>query len=158
MPGFLAFLLNRIGTMLVTMLVISMLVFLIAEVVPIDPARNALGRYASQQKVDELRQKMGLDRPVAVRYVDWISNVLRGDFGESIHFRRPVADLVAVRLERSLTLAALGFAFMIPLGLALGCVAGVNEGKFLDRIISLSASLFVSVPPFASGVNGNSLC
>ncbi|MDP6024562.1 MAG: ABC transporter permease [Pseudomonadales bacterium] len=152
MPGFLAFLLNRIGTMLVTMLVISMLVFLIAEVVPIDPARNALGRYASQQKVDELRQKMGLDRPVAVRYVDWISNVLRGDFGESIHFRRPVADLVAVRLERSLTLAALGFAFMIPLGLALGCVAGVNEGKFLDRIISLSASLFVSVPPFASGV------
>ncbi|MEE8391151.1 MAG: ABC transporter permease, partial [Anaerolineae bacterium] len=148
----LGFLLNRFGTMLVTMLVISMLVFFIAEVVPIDPARNALGRYASQQKVDELREKMGLDRPVLVRYVDWISNALRGDFGESIHYRRPVRDLIAVHLQRSLALAALGFAFMIPLGLALGCIAGITEGKLLDRIISLTSSLFVSVPAFASGI------
>ncbi len=61
-------------------------------------------------------------------------------------------ELVAVRLERSLTLAALGFAFMIPLGLALGCIAGINEGKPPDRIISLISSLFVSVPAFASGI------
>jgi len=148
----LGFLLNRIGTMLLTMLVISMLVFFIAEVVPIDPARNALGRYASQQAVDDLREKMGLDRPAPVRYFNWISNVLRGDFGDSIHFQRPVRDLVAVRLERSLTLAGLGFAFMIPLGLALGCIAGINEGKPPDRIISLISSLFVSVPAFASGI------
>ena len=148
----LRYLLNRFGTMLLTMLVISILVFFIAEVVPIDPARNALGRYASQHKVDELREKMGLNRPVLVRYVDWISNVLRGDFGESIHFRRPVRDLVAVRLGRSLTLAALGFAFMIPLGLALGCIAGITEGKLLDRIISLTGSVFVSIPPFAGGI------
>jgi peptide/nickel transport system permease protein len=138
--------------MLVTMLVISMLVFLIAEVVPIDPARNALGRYATQEKVDDLREKMGLNRPVIVRYINWITNVLRGDFGESIHFRRPVRDLVAVRLGRSLALAALGFAFMMPLGLALGCIAGIYEGKFLDRIISLTSSVFVSIPPFAGGI------
>ena len=148
----LGFLLNRIGTMLLTMLVISMLVFLIAEVVPIDPARNALGRYASQQAVDDLREEMGLDRPAPVRYFNWISNILRGDFGESIHFRRPVRDLVAVRVQRSLALAGLGFAFMIPLGLALGCIAGINEGKPPDRIISLISSVFVSVPAFASGI------
>ncbi len=148
----LGFLLNRIGMMLLTMLVISMLVFFIAEVVPIDPARNALGRYASQQKVDELREKMGLDRPVLVRYVDWITNALRGDFGESIHFNRPVRDLVSVRLGRSLALAGLGFVFMIPLGLTLGCIAGINEGKLLDRIISITSSIFVSIPPFASGI------
>jgi len=148
----LRFLSNRVGTMLVTMLVISMLVFFIAEVVPIDPARNALGRYATQQKVDELREKMGLDRPVLVRYVDWISNLLRGDFGESIHFRRPVRDLVAVRLGRSLALATLGFVFMIPLGLALGCIAGINEGNLLDRIISVTSGIFVSLPAFASGI------
>ncbi|MFQ5564737.1 MAG: ABC transporter permease [Paracoccaceae bacterium] len=148
----LVFLLNRLGSMVLTMLVISILVFSIAEVVPIDPARNALGRYASQQKVDELREKMGLDRPVVVRYFDWISNALQGDFGESIHFRRPVGDLIAVRLERSLILAALGFAFMVPLGLALGCIAGIAEGKLLDRIISVTGSLLVSIPPFASGI------
>jgi len=148
----LRFLLNRFGTMLVTMLVISMLVFFIAEVVPVDPARNALGRYASQQKVDELREEMGLNDPVVVRYVNWISNVLRGDFGESIHFRRPVRDLVKMRLGRSLALAALGFVFMIPVGLALGCIAGITEGKLLDRIISLTGGIFVSIPPFAGGI------
>jgi peptide/nickel transport system permease protein len=148
----LSFLLNRFGTMLLTMLVISMLVFFIAEVVPIDPARNALGRYATQQKVDELREKMGLDRPVLVRYVSWIFNAVRGDFGESIHYRRPVRDLVAVRLGRSLALASLGFVFMIPLGLALGCIAGIAEGKPLDRVISLTSGIFVSLPPFASGI------
>jgi len=148
----LRFLLSRIGTMLVTMLVISMMVFFIAEVVPIDPARNALGRYAPQQAVDALREKMGLDRPVLVRYVDWISGCLQGDFGISIHFRRPVRDLIVVRLKRSLLLATLGFVFMIPLGLALGCIAGVAEGKLLDRIISLTSSIAVSVPAFASGI------
>ena len=148
----LGFLIKRLGSMVLTMLVISILVFTIAEVVPIDPARNALGRFASQEKVDELREKMGLDRPVVVRYADWISSAVQGDFGESIHFRRPVGDLIAVRLERSLLLAALGFAFMVPLGLFLGCLAGISEGKLLDRVISLTASLFVSIPPFASGV------
>ncbi len=148
----LGFLLNRFGTMLLTMLVISMLVFFIAEVVPIDPARNALGRYASQKKVDELREKMGLDRPVLVRYIDWITSALRGDFGESIHFRRPVSELIALRLGRSLTLAALGFVFMIPLGLALGCIAGITEGKLLDRIISVTSSVAVSIPAFAGGI------
>lgn len=148
----LRFLLNRIGTMLVTMLVISMMVFFIAEVVPIDPARNALGRYATQQAVEALREKMGLDRPAWIRYVDWISGCLQGDFGISIHFRRPVRDLVKVRLGRTLVLAALGFVFMMPLGLALGCIAGISEGKLLDRIISLTSGLFVSVPSFASGI------
>jgi len=148
----LRFLLNRIGAMLVTMLVISMMVFFIAEVVPIDPARNALGRYATQQAVEALREKMGLDRPVILRYVHWISGCLQGDFGISFHFRRPVIELIAVRLQRSLVLAALGFVFMIPLGLALGCIAGITEGKLLDRIISLTSGIFVSVPAFASGI------
>ena len=148
----LRFLANRLASMALTMFVISILVFVIAEVVPIDPARNALGRYAAEHKVEELREKMGLDRPVVVRYVDWISGVVQGDFGQSIHFRRPVADLIAVRLERSLALAALGFAFMVPIGLALGCLAGVMEGRILDRIISVTGSLFVSIPPFASGI------
>lgn len=148
----LQFLLNRIGTMALTMFVISMLVFFIAAVVPVDPARSALGPYAAQEAVDDLREQMGLDRPVVVRYADWIWGAVRGDFGQSIHNRRPVSELVAMRLERSLMLAGLGFAFMIPIGLALGCIAGINEGKLADRIISLISSVFVSVPSFASGI------
>ncbi len=138
--------------MALTMFVISMLVFFIAAVVPVDPARSALGPYAAQEAVDDLREQMGLDRPVVVRYADWIWGAVRGDFGQSIHNRRPVSELVAMRLERSLMLAGLGFAFMIPIGLALGCIAGINEGKLADRIISLISSVFVSVPSFASGI------
>ena len=148
----LRFLLNRFSTMLLTLLVISMLVFYIANEVPIDPAQNALGKYAPQHKVDELREKMGLNRPVLVRYIDWITSALRGDLGESIHFRRPVRELIAVRLGRSLTLAALAFVFMIPLGLALGVIAGITEGTLLDRIISVTSSVAVSIPPFAGGI------
>jgi len=148
----LRFIVNRLGSMAVTMLVISMLVFFIAEVVPIDPARNALGRYASEEAVQDLRDKMGLDRPAIVRYADWISGIFRGDFGMSIHSQRPVGQLIGVRLMRSLTLAALGFAFMVPTGLLLGSIAGINEGKPIDRILSIMGGIFVSIPPYAGGI------
>jgi peptide/nickel transport system permease protein len=131
----LRFILNRLGSMAVTMLVISILVFLLAQVVPVDPARNALGRYATEAAVQELREKMGLDRPAPVRYVDWLTGIFRGDF-----------------LKRTLALAALGFAFMMPTGLLLGSIAGINEGKPIDRILSIMGGIFVSIPTFAGGI------
>jgi peptide/nickel transport system permease protein len=148
----LRFILNRLASMVMTMLVISILVFFIAEVVPVDPARNALGRYATEEAVQDLRDKMGLDRPAVVRYLDWMSGILRGDFGMSIHSQRPVGQLIGVRLIRSLTLAALGFVFMMPTGLLLGSIAGINEGKPIDRILSIMGSIFVSIPTYASGI------
>jgi len=138
--------------MVVTMLVISIMVFFIAEVVPVDPARNALGRWATEEAVQDLREKMGLDRPAPVRYWSWLTGIFRGDFGQSIHFQRPVSQLVGARLKRSLSLASLGFAFMIPTGLLLGSIAGINEGKKIDRILSVMGSIFVSVPAFAGGI------
>jgi len=146
------FIVNRVGSMVVTMLVISIMVFFIAEVVPVDPARNALGRYATEEAVQDLREKMGLDRPAPVRYVSWLTGIFRGDFGMSIHFQRPVAQLIGARLKRSLALATLGFVFMIPTGLLLGSIAGINEVKVIDRILSVIGSIFVSVPPFAGGI------
>jgi peptide/nickel transport system permease protein len=146
------FIVNRFGSMVLTMLAISILVFFIAEVVPVDPARNALGRYATDEAVQALREKMGLDRPVLVRYVDWLTGALRGDFGMSIHYQRPVGQLIAARLKRSLALASLGFAFMIPVGLLLGSIAGINEGNPIDRMLSVVGGVFVSIPPFAGGI------
>jgi len=148
----LRFIINRLGSMLLTMLAISIMVFFIAEVVPVDPARNALGRYATEEAVQDLREKMGLDRPAPIRYLSWLSGIFRGDFGTSIHFQRPVSQLVGARLKRSLALAAMGFAFMIPTGLFLGSIAGINEGKLIDRILSVMGSIFVSIPAFAGGI------
>jgi peptide/nickel transport system permease protein len=148
----LRFILNRLGSMAVTMLVISILVFTIAQVVPVDPARNALGRYATEESVQELREKMGLDRPAIVQYTDWLTGIFQGDFGTSIHYQRPVSQLVWARLQRTLALAILGFAFMMPTGLLLGSIAGINEGKPIDRILSVMGGIFVSIPAFAGGI------
>jgi len=148
----LRFIVNRIGSMVVTMLVISIMVFFIAEVVPVDPARNALGRWATEEAVQDLREKMGLDQPAPLRYLSWLTGIFRGDFGMSIHYQRPVSQLVGARLKRSLALASLGFVFMIPTGLFLGSIAGINEGKFIDRILSVVGSIFVSIPAFAGGI------
>ena len=148
----LRFLLSRLAAMIVTMFVISIVIFVIAEVVPVDPARLAAGRWATEEAVAAMRKEFGLDRPLWVRYVDWVSGIFYGDFGISIHYHRPVVDLIAMRLKRSLILASLAFCFMIPLGLALGCLAGVAEGKLLDRILSLTSSVMVSSPAFIAGV------
>jgi len=117
-----------------------------------DPAKLAAGRWATEQAVEAIRKEFGLDRPVYVRYIDWISGIFHGDFGMSIQFHRPVASLIAERLKRSLILASLGFCFMVPVGLALGCLAGIAEGKLLDRILSLASSVMVSSPAFVAGV------
>lgn len=148
----LQFLLTRLGTMVMTMIVVSLLVFIIAEVVPVCPARNALGRWATEEAVEQLREELGLNQPLWVRYGSWMLGCLQGDFGMSIHFHRPVAELIGRRVSNSVILAAVGFAFMVPLGLALGCLAGVSEGKFLDHIISFTSSFMVSSPTFAIGV------
>lgn len=148
----LRFFLSRLAAMIVTMFVISIVIFVIAEVVPVDPARLAVGRWATEEAVAAMRKEFGLDRPVWVRYVDWVSGIFHGDFGISIHYHRPVVDLIAMRLKRSLILASLAFCFMVPLGLALGCLAGVAEGKLLDRILSLTSSVMVSSPAFIAGV------
>jgi peptide/nickel transport system permease protein len=148
----LRFIVNRLGSMAVTMLVISILVFYIAQVVPVDPARAALGRYATEESVQELSEKMGFDRPVITQYVDWLTGIFQGDFGISIHYQRPVSQLILARLKRTLALAALGFAFMIPTGLLLGSIAGINEGKPIDRLLSIMGGIFVSIPAFAGGI------
>ena len=148
----LRFFLSRLAAMMVTMFVVSIVIFVIAEVVPVDPARLAAGRWATEEAVAAMRKEFGLDRPLWVRYVDWVSGIFYGDFGISIHYHRPVVDLIAMRLKRSLILASLAFCFMIPLGLALGCLAGVAEGKLLDRILSLTSSVMVSSPAFIAGV------
>jgi peptide/nickel transport system permease protein len=146
------FLARRLVFMLVTMVAVSAIVFVISEVVPIDVARNILGPYASQDSVDHLRQQMGLDRPVPVRYWLWLTHFLQGDMGTSTNQLTPVAPLLGRRLLNSGTLAAVAFALIMPLALILGVVAGMREGGRLDRLISLGSLISTSVPTFASGV------
>jgi peptide/nickel transport system permease protein len=147
-----AFLIRRLGQMLLTMLIASFLIFAMSEWTPGSVARKQLGQFATQEQVDLLTERLGLDRPVIVRYVEWLGNILRGDLGVSTRFKEPVNEIIWDRLGNTAVLAAIAFAIIVPASIILGVLAGTREGSILDRTISLGAIVTTSVPEFASGV------
>lgn len=143
---------KQLVNMAITLLVVSFLVFALNELSPGDVARKLLGGYATQDQVDILTKQMGLDRPLLVRYVEYMGNVLTGDLGLSLVFRRPVSELLFDRLGNTLMLAAISFAVIVPLAMFLGVLAGMRERSALDRSITVVATLTASIPEFAMGV------
>ena len=146
------FLLKHLLFLCVTLTVVSLLVFLLTELTPGDVARKELGPYATQEQVEILTKAEGLDRPVLVRYVEYVGRTLSGDLGVSQRFRVPVKDIIFDRLENTALLAAVSFALIVPLSMLLGVAAGMREGSVLDRTILLGSAIAASVPEFAIGV------
>jgi peptide/nickel transport system permease protein len=147
-----AFLVRRLGQVLFTMVVASFLIFAMSEWTPGSVARKQLGQFATQDQVDRLTERLGLDRPVIVRYVEWAGNLLQGDLGMSTRYKEPVADILFDRLGNTAILASIAFSIIVPLSIFLGVLAGTKEGSILDRTISLGSIVTTSVPEFASGV------
>ncbi len=148
----LAFLSKRIALLAFTMLVVSALVFAAFEFTPGQVARKVLGPFATQNQVDILTEQMGLNRPVVVRYGEWLGNTLTGDLGYSTLYKTEVNAIIWDRLGNTLLLAGIAFAIIVPLSIILGISAGMREGSVLDRSISVSSIVTTSVPEFASGV------
>jgi peptide/nickel transport system permease protein len=143
---------KQLLNMALTLFAVSFLVFALNELSPGDVARKILGPYASESQVDHLTQQMGLDRPVMVRYFEYMGKALSGDFGDSIVFRKPVSELMADRLGNTLLLAAISFAVIVPLSVLLGVLAGMRERGWFDRAVSVFSSMCASIPEFAMGV------
>jgi len=146
------FALKHVAFLLLTLLVVSFLVFALNEFSPGDVARKLLGAYATQEQVDHLTREMGLDRPLLVRYVEFVGRLARGDLGTSTRFKVPVRDIIWTRLANTAFLAALAFACIVPLSMLLGIAAGMRESSPLDRAILLFSTVVASVPEFALGV------
>ena len=146
------FFLKHLLFLLLTLVVVSFLVFVLTEFTPGDVARKYLGAYATQEQVDLLARQMRLDRPVVVRYVEYVSNVLSGDLGNSTRFRVPVKDIIFDRLENTALLAVVSFLLIVPLSMGLGVAAGMRQGSLLDRGIVLGSAILASIPEFALGV------
>ena len=138
--------------LLLTLAVVSFLVFTLNEFSPGAAARKILGAYATQDQVDILTKQMGLDRPVLVRYVEYVGTLLSGDLGESTRFKVPVKDIIWNRLANTAFLAVLAFACIVPLSMLLGIAAGMRESSKLDRAILIFSTVVASVPEFALGV------
>jgi peptide/nickel transport system permease protein len=147
-----AFLLRRLGFLLITLLATSFLVFAISEFAPGDVATKILGPYATADQIARLTEEMGLNRPMPIRYLDWLGGILSGDLGTSTLFKQPVNEVLWGRLANTGLLAGIAFALIVPLSLLLGVVAGMREASLRDRSISVASIIATSVPEFASGV------
>lgn len=137
---------------MITLVVISIIIFTLAEVVPVDPARSILGAYTTDENVKVLREKMGLDRPVVERYFNWLIKAMRGDLGESFRLGVDIGPLLLTRLRNSLYLAFFALIMMIPLSLLAGIVAGLKESKWQDTVISTVGLIVTSLPEFVTGI------
>lgn len=148
----LRFAFKQLINMALTLLAVSLLVFLLNEWTPGDVVSKLLGPYANQDQVDKVTREMGLDRPALVRYAEYMRNAMSGDLGQSLVFRAPVASILWDRLGNTLLLAALSFAIIVPLSVVLGVLAGMREKSVLDRAVSVFSSITASIPEFAMGV------
>lgn len=146
------FLLKRFGLALITLVLLSMIVFAAAQLLPGNVGRNILGGFADQRSVDLLNHQLGVDRPVYVQYGDWISHLLRGDLGHSLEYKVSVASLLGPSLLNSLKLAALAFALVVPLSILGGIAAALRQGRVTDRTITIGGLSLTAVPEFVTAI------
>ena len=144
--------LRRFAWMIATMLAASLLLFLLFELLPGDVALSELGPYSTPQQRHLWLVANGYDRPLIIRYCDWLGHFLVGQWGQSRLFLAPVAQITWQRLQNTAILGFWFFVFLIPLSLGMGVLAGMKEGSWLDRAVSAVCILTTSIPPFASTV------
>ncbi|MEA2782467.1 MAG: peptide/nickel transport system permease protein [Rhodospirillaceae bacterium] len=145
-------LLRRIPLLLLTLFVSSILIFGASELLPINVARNILGQFATQEAVDTLNERLGLNRPPVERYVRWVGRVAVGDFGVSTSQQSRVGPLIVRHAINSGILALAALVVIIPVALLLGSIAGLYPTRVIDRVISFGSLASTSTPEFVIGV------
>ncbi len=148
----LGYLIKRLFMLIPVLFGISVIVFFIIALIPGDPAQAILGAYATSDNLAKLRMEMGLDKPLAERYVIWLSNLFQGDFGRSYSLNRPVIDEVMDRLGPSLLLAGTSLFLCSLFGLLIGVITAVNQYGWQDKVLTLVALLGISTPSFWLGL------
>jgi len=143
---------RRLLLMIPTLILVSILVFALAEVLPGDVGRTILGPYATQEQVDILNQQMGVDRPLYERYFSWAGGFVTGDWGESLLLKTAVFPTVMRALGNSLLLAGFALVIIVPTSILIGVFAGLRRDSGLDRTITISTLSMTVIPEFVSGV------
>lgn len=146
------YILRRMAFLLLTFLLTSLLIFIVTHFLPGDVARVILGREAGEAALEALRAELGLNDPPPVQYINWLGRFLRGDWGQSFSTRSAIRPVVLERLGNSLLLAGSTLLIAAPLALLLGVIAGLNENKFLDHLISVTSLSVVGLPEFVTGL------
>ncbi|MBE6006364.1 MAG: ABC transporter permease [Lachnospiraceae bacterium] len=139
---------RKVGILLLTLFVISVVTFWIFHIVPGDPAAMMLGTSASEQQLEDLRKELGLDRPMHEQYADWVKGAVHGDFGTSIMYKKPVSKLLKGKLSVTLTLGAMSLALVILIGIPLGVFTAGRKHVISEQILNFLNMLGISVPGF----------
>ena len=145
------YVLRRLGLAIITLFLLSVVVFLIAAVLPGSVGRAILGPFANQQSVDNLNRELGVDGPLLGRYVHWFGRALTGDFGTSYKFKKPVTDVVPTALWASLKLAVVTVLLVVPTGIIGGTLAALRKGKATDRVVTVAGLSLAVTPEFVVG-------
>lgn len=146
------YILRRLGFLVLTLLITSIIVFLVTRWLPGDVARVILGREAGEAALESLREELGLNDPLYVQYGRWLMDFVVGDWGMSFSTRSEIRPLVMGRVRNSLRLALVTLVISVPLAIVLGVVAGLNEDTVIDSVISISALSVVGLPEFVTGL------
>jgi peptide/nickel transport system permease protein len=137
---------------LLTLVLLSIVIFAGGQLLPGDVGRSILGPLADARAVAALNHQLGTDAPPLLMYVRWVGNLLQGDLGISYAYRSPVAPFIVHALAKSLLLAAVTTAIVVPLSVGAGIVAALNRGQWQDRLITLGGLSLTVVPEFVSGI------
>ena len=143
---------KKVASLIITLFIVSLLAFLAFQIIPGDPTTKILGTNASPEKVAQLRNQLGLDRPVLIRYWDWLVSFLRGDFGTSYNYLRPVESLLADKLPVTVLLTVLSFAMTVLISIPLGVAQGSLRSRLADHLTVIADQILMAVPPFFLGV------
>ncbi len=148
MNNVLLLILKRWGASLITIFVISVIIFIGVELLPGDVAETVLGQSATPETVAAFRKELKLDLPPHIRYGAWLNDFVHGDFGTSLANGRPVAELIGWRLSNTLFLALTTAMIAVPLAIFLGMLAAFYRNTFFDKLISTTTLSFISFPEF----------
>jgi len=146
------YILRRLGFLVLTLLITSVIVFLVTRWLPGDVARVILGREAGEAAIEQLREELGLNDPLYVQYGRWLRDFVTGDWGRSFSTGSQIRPLVMGRVQNSLRLALITLVISVPLAVVLGVLAGLNEDTWIDNVISISALSVVGLPEFVTGL------
>jgi peptide/nickel transport system permease protein len=150
------YIIRRLLQIILVLLLVTILVFLMVRLLPGDPIMLFMTlqdmEIMSQEQIDTIRHELGLDRSLAVQYVDWLGHALRGDLGKSIIHRGDVADEIARRVPITLYLSGLAFIISIIVGIPMGVISAVRRGTWLDSVLTSVGNLGITVPIFWLGI------
>ena len=146
------YLIRRVFILLLTLLLVTALAFLAFQIIPGDPVSNMLGLDAPEELAEQLREELGLNRPLLVRYGDWLLGFVTGDLGESYSYSMPVSELLSGKLAVTATLTGMAFLLILLIAFPLGVFTARHAGGVVDRVLTVINQIAMSIPPLILGL------